>query len=224
MMQVSAVTQPLNTPPTIPSSSVRHVEHESELSVVFEPDVNIVVLKRPLPVEIATGTEALLAEPSLRCRVVVEANAPLLETFQREFPQAPALAADIATWCELLMDATGAPRAGVRLERVEAAMCPRFHTDQVTLRLVTTYVGQGTEYVDSHAADRRFLARHDLTLDEAHAGLLRSSDAVQACQVGDVVLLKGDAWPGNEGQGAVHRSPHACASEPRIVMTIDALA
>jgi len=39
-----------------------------------------------------------------------------------------------------------------------------------------------------------------------------------ACDVG---LFKGDVWPGNEGGGAVHRSP---AAAPRLLLTIDPLS
>jgi hypothetical protein len=38
------------------------------------------------------------------------------------------------------------------------------------------------------------------------------------------VLLKGDAWPGNEGRGAVHRSPAVRGNDAkRVLLAIDPL-
>lgn len=55
--------------------------------------------------------------------------------------------------------------------------------------------------------------------DEVHA---------QEAGPGDVLLLKGHGWPGNEGGGAVHKSPDlsdncgCCDDEAdRLVLTID---
>ncbi len=38
---------------------------------------------------------------------------------------------------------------------------------------------------------------------------------------GDIVLLKGEGWYGNEGLGAVHRSPAVKQGEKRVVLTMD---
>ena len=46
---------------------------------------------------------------------------------------------------------------GLRLEIIERAMCPRFHVDHVGIRMLCTYRGPGTEWLDDEAADRNFL-------------------------------------------------------------------
>tara|TARA_R110000782_G_scaffold50302_3_gene109162 strand:- start:127 stop:561 length:435 start_codon:yes stop_codon:yes gene_type:complete len=43
----------------------------------------------------------------------------------------------------------------------------------------------------------------------------------QSLQAGQVALLKGERWQGNEGRGLVHRSPPLVAGERRLLLTLD---
>ena len=61
--------------------------------------------------------------------------------------------------------------------------------------------------------NRRRLAQEQV--DPAHIRHL-------AC--GDVALLKGEKWLGNEGAGLVHRSPSQGNGERRLILTLDWLA
>ena len=58
-----------------------------------------------------------------------------------------ALATDPLALAEVLHDPTGAEAIGVRLARLDRPDCPRLHDDRVGLRLATTDLGPGTEYV-----------------------------------------------------------------------------
>jgi hypothetical protein len=102
-------------------------------------------------------------------------------------------------------------------------MCPRLHVDRVTLRAVATYVGAGTEYLSNEDVDRRWLGHAARGAPDHLSGLVRSGGVIQAAQPGDIVLLKGEAWPENVGGGAVHRSPAVTDATPRVVMTLDLL-
>ena len=42
--------------------------------------------------------------------------------------------------------------------------------------------------------------------------------------VGDVALLKGELWEGNEHAGLVHRSPLVPEGEKRLLLTLDFLS
>ena len=44
---------------------------------------------------------------------------------------------------------------------------------------------------------------------------------VQQLSQGDVALLKGEAWLGNEGKGLIHRSPQLYDQASRLILTID---
>ncbi len=44
-------------------------------------------------------------------------------------------------------------------------------------------------------------------LADERSGLLRADAVVHRASAGDLVVMKGTEWPGNEARGAVHRSP-----------------
>jgi len=62
-------------------------------------------------------------------------------------------------------------------------------------------------------------------LDAANRAIVPDAQAIRRASAGHVVLLKGELYPGNAGNGAVHRSPPiAEAGERRLVLTLDASA
>ena len=100
--------------------------------------------------------------------------------------------------------------------------CRKFHTDNVTVRLLCTYAGPGTEWVSNEEVVRENLARTDVDMETANRSVLRTADAVHRCQAGDVLLLKGEAFDGNRGLAAVHRSPPiAERSLRRLLFKVD---
>lgn len=205
----------------IARSSVRVVDHVSELCEVFEDDANVVSLSRRLDPELVAEARGALAHPF---RVVTTASpSDGVDALAAQMPGLPRIAADIFFWTEVLADITGCDLVGVRLARVEAAMCPRFHVDRVVVRIVSAFAGLGTEYLAEEDVDRRWLGRGSLDVGDESSGLLQESAQVRRAETGDVVLLKGEGWPGNQGRGAVHRSPSASRSAPRLVMTLDPL-
>lgn len=99
---------------------------------------------------------------------------------------------------------------GLRLTVLNRAMCPKFHTDKIGSRLICTYVGSATQWLDSQYPA---LSSQDL--------IRRQAENVQQAKQGDVLLLKGEAWPHNEHNGIVHRSPACDALESRVLLTLD---
>jgi hypothetical protein len=100
--------------------------------------------------------------------------------------------------------------------------CRKLHVDNVTIRLLCTYAGPGTQWVPNEDVVRENLARIDVDLEEANRSVLRHADAVRQCKAGDVLLLKGEAFRRNRGFGAVHRSPPIAARDlRRLVFKID---
>ena len=90
-------------------------------------------------------------------------------------------------------------------------MCPRFHVDNVPLRLLTTYAGPGSEWLREDQSPRRELLTS-----------LPPVDNIQHLSVGEVAVLKGEKWQGNEGAGLVHRSPSG--QQGRLLLSLDWLA
>ena len=100
-----------------------------------------------------------------------------------------ALLDDVALVTEILQELVDCPLAGVRTTRVRRAMCPRWHVDRVPLRMLCTYQGPGTEWLDDQGVDRRTRLKD--------AGI--ESSACRRADVGELVLLKGALWQDNAG-------------------------
>jgi hypothetical protein len=127
-------------------------------------------------------------------------------------------------WLRELVDVyailADADEVGLRLCVTRGQPCPRFHVDRVGLRLICTLRGPGTEWLAHADVDRRRLGLAGATDDAS--GLLRPGATVQRLEPCDVGIFKGEAWPGNEGRGAVHRSPPTDGGW-RLLVTLDAL-
>lgn len=93
----------------------------------------------------------------------------------------------------------------IRLEHITTNACKKFHGDYVTARLICTYVGPGTQWLDSTDAE-------DCRCGKPHS--------IQQMNAGDVGLFKGRIW--SETHPAIHRSPPIEAlGEERLVLVIN---
>lgn len=101
-----------------------------------------------------------------------------------------ALADDVAMLARLFCNALGLARFELRLEAVRTDSCRKFHADHVTARLITTYVGQGTDWLDPVDAAR------------VSAGL--QPERINRLAAFDVGLFKGRLGTDTP---AIHRSP-----------------
>lgn len=52
-------------------------------------------------------------------------------------------------------------------------------------------------------------------------GIFNSANDIRQLNAGDVALLKGESWVGNEGGGLIHRSPHISSQTRRLLLTLD---
>jgi len=92
----------------------------------------------------------------------------------------------------------------IRLEHVTTNACKKFHTDYVTARLITTYIGQGTQWLDEDQPA-------DCDCGDPHN--------IQQMRTGDVALFKGRLW---STCAAIHRSPPIEGTgEERLVLVIN---
>jgi hypothetical protein len=183
------------------SESTRQVADLADLACVFEPGIQVVRLARESDTAIARETDDALRVGTLGCgfRVMLPADARPDSTVLPRLACAPALLADIDRMVELYVDLMECPAVGLRLEVLGRAMCPRFHVDRVGLRMLVTYRGPATEWLDDAGTIGRAMPF-------------------------DVVLLKGSLWPGNETRGAIHRSPAVPDGQaPRVLLALDAI-
>jgi len=193
-------------------------ESPSVLTEIFQDGVNLAVWKRLLPAQVEDfAALAVSLGQSLTDQRVLDVN-------EHEAPLIPGLlgeAADLQGYESFVADVRwlvsaytcllGARRVGLRLRVLQGAMCPRFHVDNVPLRLLTTYVGPGSEWLEEGAIQRAGLHLAPAAVDN-----------IRSLQAGDVAVLKGEKWVGNEGAGLVHRSP--ASQERRLLLSLDWLA
>ncbi|MEO0870941.1 MAG: DUF1826 domain-containing protein [Pseudomonadota bacterium] len=93
----------------------------------------------------------------------------------------------------------------VRLGIVTTNSCRKFHADYVKARLITTYTGTGTQWIDAE--------------DAARVAKGEEPQAIHTLNAGDVGLFKGKMWTQSP---AIHRSPPiADAGERRLLLVLD---
>ncbi len=200
-------------------------DERQTLARILAPEVRIVVCRRPVVTEITSGLDRLVADGTLAAslRLTVTVGEP---------PALPELRAagavewltDLAHLIEIYGQLCGCAQVELRLEVIRRAMCPRFHVDRVGIRLLCTYRGPATEWLDDRFADRAWLGVNGHGLSDEESGLIRDPAAVHRVPPFAIVLLKGELWPGNAGQGLIHRSPALLADEaPRVLVALDAV-
>ena len=192
------------------------------LSDILNDGVNLAIWQRQLPLHIAEFGALLVAlNESLAESFVVELasedsvpNLQGLASSCRDLEGYDGFIADVSWLVSAFACLLGAKRIGVRLRLLDKAMCPRFHVDHVPVRLITTYAGIGSQWLREGVMDRR-------TLSQADA---EPTERIEQIHCGEVALLKGTKWHGNEGHGLIHRSPALKADERRLILTLDWLA
>ncbi len=193
------------------------------LTRIFDPEIQLAQWRRPAEPLIADwlGVHASDLGSGLR-QTLTPGQQPDLGRLPGGARRA-ALTADIALLAEMLRELLDATSIGFRLEVVGKAMCPRLHVDRVGIRLLCTYRGPGTEWVEDASVDRRFLGAASGGQPDETSGLLLAGHRIEAIPPFAVALLKGSLWQGNEGRGIVHRSPAVAAEQaPRVLLAMDA--
>ena len=192
------------------------------LSDILEDGVNLALWQRQLPLHIAEFGALLVAlnEPvadSLVVELGSEEAVPNLQGLAancRDLEGYEGFIADVSWLVSAFACLLGAQRIGVRLRLLDKAMCPRFHVDHVPVRLITTYAGIGSQWLREGIMDRRRLGQP----------AAEPTARIEQIHCGEVALLKGSKWHGNEGHGLIHRSPALKAGERRLILTLDWLA
>lgn len=183
------------------------------LADIYEASVNIAIWQRPaLDLSQAIFRDGFF--PSIALNIEAEQVSAALEEQLPQFHLRRALIDDVAWLSEMFACLFELDQVGLRLTVLNKAMCPRFHVDHVPCRLLTNYVGPATEWLPERAVDRHCLG-------PLRAEMRPHTSAVQHLRNGDVALIKGEGWIGNEGRGLVHRSPGVAEGESRLLLSLD---
>jgi hypothetical protein len=160
-------------------------------------------------VVVASRREALLA----KLDAALPAWARRHEAFEVLVDDAHALVARYAAL-------TGSPLVRVQLGVIDHDGCRLFHVDYIGLRLVTTYSGAGTHWLRNRDVVRAAL--QTTTPDARNAAVLPDARRRRALSAGHVAIMKGESFPGNAGNGLIHRSPPLTdGGRPRLRLVVD---
>lgn len=194
-----------------------------ELGAILDADREIAIASRTLPAGLRASVEA-------QCRTVrgwslTLEGAPdgaLEDALRERLPvpdQAQALIDDVMGLARLMASLLAVKSLRIKLRLLEETMCPRFHCDNVTVRLVISWLGPGSEWLPEYALDRRGLGAPSPDKPE----IVVDASAIEQLATGDVALIKGSAWCGVGRGGLVHRSPSLAPGQRRLMMSIDPL-
>jgi hypothetical protein len=193
------------------------------LADIYDDPIYLAVWNRHLSASLKTIAAAFVkANPTYRLSVALTPDHAKESLHQSMGKLAsPELCDDIAELVGMFCMLFGLESAGVRLNVLDNAMCPKFHVDRIPCRLVTTYHGAPTEWLPHDLVDRSKLGHGACGQLDHESGLFKRPQDIQQLHCGDVALLKGDLWDDNEGCGLVHRSPHTQESGRRLFLSLD---
>jgi hypothetical protein len=207
--------------------SFAFTEKVSGIEQIFDPNVSVCVWKRGIDTRVQEYVQAGLSGTARERIERVRVDSRKFDGLLQGLPDSPgqgAFLSEMAAMVELVSTLSDCPRVGVRLLVTGDVPCPRFHVDRVVLRLICTWQGAGTEWVEHQAVDRRWLGARGKDLRDETSGLLQPGAQIHRLRIFDIGIFKGELWPGNLGRGAVHRSPRAEASNPwRVMISIEGI-
>jgi hypothetical protein len=194
------------------------------LSGIYQEDRNIVAWRRDLALEIQNVVnDFLIASSSFQVSMTLSSQDAFVlihEALGGSGLMTP-LSEDIAELVDMFCYLFDLNKVGLRLTVLDRAMCSKFHVDRVPCRLVTTYQGSATEWLPHNVVNRSKLGHGSEGKSDEKSGLFPDMGDIKQLMPGDVALLKGELWEGNEGAGLVHRSPSLSAGERRLLLTLD---
>lgn len=191
---------------------------------IFEAGVGLCHLPRPRDPILDAYLAAVAPRLGEGLRQVVPVTEGLPAAALPDAPGRQALVNDIALLVALYGDLLGCERVALRLEVVGRAMCPRFHIDRTGIRLLCTWRGPGTEWLEEASADRSKLGAGARGLDDTCSGLILDPRGIGRVAPYAIALLKGELWQGHAGHGVIHRSPAVPPEQaPRVLLALDAV-
>ncbi|MGR3469141.1 MAG: DUF1826 domain-containing protein [Shimia sp.] len=176
---------------------------------ILEPQCGAVVLARAMPKDVAAWWAALPPDALPTGRIVLPVEAvPATITHLCDIAEVPVgpertwLEDDVAQLAEAFAAVTDASHLRLRLQAVTTNACRKFHLDALTVRLVCTYRGRGTQFgtVQGDA----------------------DPEQITECATGQPILLRGTDLPTEPDAHLRHRSPPIEGTgETRLVLVLD---
>jgi hypothetical protein len=124
---------------------------------------------------------------------------------------------DVVRLSELFIKKTISKRFRLQIEIIKTDMCRLFHVDNNRQRLLCTYLGPGTEWLENANANRRGLGKG------CNNGVVKDFDKINRAKNFSVLLLKGKKYAKSD-VSVIHRSPPISGKGiTRVLLKIDEL-
>ncbi|QPB82035.1 DUF1826 domain-containing protein [Pseudoalteromonas rubra] len=194
------------------------------LTDIYREDINLSVWQCTLTQALNSEVTNLLSSTSelqLSIAATPEQTIGELHAASALLVDKPALTEHLAMLVDMFCTLFELKRAGLRLTILNKAMCPKFHVDHIPCRLVSTLGGVASQWLPHDTVDRSKLGAGSKGKKDQESGIYASESDIQQLNTGDVALLKGSGWLGNEEGALVHRSPAPAAGEARLLLTLD---
>jgi hypothetical protein len=174
------------------------VRNPNDLSERLEsPNADIVIMPQDQIYDLA---DIVRAAPTQEKRLTITGDKArhLIENSLREMGIVHAsLTEDMIRSIELFATLFGQTKMEIRWEVTDRQSCPKFHCDNVYVRMLVTYHGPTTEFLDQN-----------------------QSDLVHRAPLNALVFLKGHKHPTYQDR-VLHRSPNFSAGEKRLCMIVN---
>ena len=210
--------------PSVLNRTSYFTDSSLELSEIYKEEINILVWQRIINDKLLKAGEYILSRhPELAISEVVkpeEIEKILIEEIDSSHEVA-CISKDISKIVKIFCTLFNVNSVWLRLDAIDKPMCPRFHADYLKCRLVSTYIGPATQWIPHDLVNHSKLGSGNEGKSDKESGLFLKDADIKQLNIGDIGLLKGEAWEGNQGGGMVHRSPHSEDSKQRLYMTID---
>lgn len=168
-----------------------------EVAAFDKSHEDILVVERPTLLTVADAIVSARVHDFRSIVTSATAGELAVEALAALHIDCPSLAEDIAALGRSFLAQFEVTESSLRVELVEKTTCPKFHCDNVRVRLVTTYHGPATEYIRADGPDD-----------------------VSRAATGSLVFLKGHGHP-TYADRTLHRSPEVAPGERRLCVVLD---
>lgn len=195
--------------------------HQDVFADIYQNNISMAIWQRQLGPLSQYAESILVSAPNFAFKSQGN-SAQLNTTLTKLLPEAQNKALfveDVTLLVDMFACLFDLKEVGLRLNVLSNAMCPRFHVDKIPCRLVSTYVGSGSEWLHEAHVIRDRLGLGGRVTD--HNSGLHEKGRINELKAGDVALMKGDEWPTSLGRGVVHRSPSASFENKRLFLSLD---
>lgn len=175
------------------SASLQHI-HEADCNLaIWQRDLEFAVADWPKEIRLTVKMGQLHQDLS---NALISSDSPAS-------PMLGALLEDVVHLAEKFARIAKVDRLNLRLAVVESDSCRKFHADWVTMRLITTYAGIGTQWLDDEDAKR--VSREE------------EATNIYTLATGDVGIFKGRLAT---DRPAIHRSPPIAGTGVRRLLLV----